>query len=303
MDKVTILLSTYNGERYLREQLDSLLLQKSVDVNIVVRDDGSSDTTQSILEDYQTKGLIRWYTGENLKPARSFFDLMQSVPLTEYYALCDQDDIWDDDKLIIAVNALKTKESIPALYCSNTRLVDSNLQELRTSWKWCTGKFSESLFHSPVTGCTCVFNKQLMLLFRQAYPNYVHMHDWWLYIVCTAFNGFVFFDEMPHMSYRQHSNNVIGSHDSSRDFLISRSRLLFDSSEGTRYKQAKSLSECYKELLPQENLGFLNKCLNSRKGFVNSIRFAFSKELAELKIASSAKYVWKMRTLIFLRRF
>lgn len=303
MDKVTILLSTYNGERYLREQIDSLLKQSGVDISILVRDDGSNDATQSILNEYQTKGLIHWYTGDNLRPAHSFFDLMKSAPLSEYYALCDQDDVWDSDKLIIAVNALKMKGFTPALYCSNTRLVNSDLQELNVSRKWCTGKFTESLFHTPVTGCTCVFNKQLMLKFRCASPNYVHMHDWWLYVVCTAFNGFVCFDETPHMSYRQHSNNVIGAHDSFKDYLISRCNLLFNSSEGTRYKQAKSLLDCYKQLLPADNLIFLNKCIKSRKGIINALRFAFSNELAGLKPYSSCKYIWKMRFLIILRRF
>lgn len=303
MDKVTILLSTYNGERYIREQIDSLLKQSGVEISIIVRDDRSNDLTQSILDEYQAKGLIRWYTGDNLGPAHSFFDLMRSAPLTDYYALCDQDDVWDNDKLIIAVNALKTKESIPALYCSNTRLVNSELHELNVSRKWCTGKFPESLFHTPVTGCTCVFNKQLMHLFRCASPNYVHMHDWWLYVVCTAFNGFVCFDEIPHMSYRQHSNNVIGAHDSRKDYLSHRFSLLFNPSEGTRYKQAKSLLECYEQQLPEDNLNFLNKCIKSRMGIINTLKFAFSNELAGLKPYSSSMYVWKMRILVILRRF
>ena len=303
MTKVIVLLSTYNGEKYLKEQIDSLLRQEGVEVKIIVRDDGSKDATKRILDEYQSKDLIRWYTGDNLRPAKSFFNLMDNASVADYYALCDQDDVWDKDKLAIAVKALEGHSNIPALYCGNTRLVDSNLNTLHVSNKWCTGKFAESLFHNPVTGCTCVFNKQLMSLYRHSAPGYVHMHDWWIYLLCTAFNGYIYFDMSPHISYRQHENNVIGDHVSTKELAESRWNVLIHPAEGTRYKQAKSLYDSYGHLMSASNLILLKKLLESRKNVVKAFKFAFSKELANLAKFSSNKYVWKMRTLILLRRF
>lgn len=99
-------MTTYNGEKYLKEQLDSLLKQVGVSVKILVRDDGSTDQTKSILDTYQKKGLIDWYCGEHLNAPRGFLDLINRAPNADYYAFCDQDDVWDSDKLFIAVNLL-----------------------------------------------------------------------------------------------------------------------------------------------------------------------------------------------------
>ena len=95
--KVLILLSTYNGERYIKEQIESLLKQENVKVSILVRDDGSTDGTINILNEYQKQGKLKWYTGENLKPAKSFMNLVENAPEYEYYAFCDQDDVWLKD--------------------------------------------------------------------------------------------------------------------------------------------------------------------------------------------------------------
>ena len=89
MEKVIVLLSTYNGGKYLSEQLDSLVAQKGVDVGILVRDDGSTDTTLSILDEWQEKGLLTWYSSGNLGPGKSFMDLLKRAPSGAYYAFCD----------------------------------------------------------------------------------------------------------------------------------------------------------------------------------------------------------------------
>lgn len=104
---VAVLMATYNGERFLREQLDSLLNQKDVTVKILVRDDNSKDSTVSILEEYKSKSLLQWYTGEHLGVEKNFLDLLRHAPEADYYAFCDQDDVWDDNKLSVAINHLR----------------------------------------------------------------------------------------------------------------------------------------------------------------------------------------------------
>ena len=107
-------MSTYNGETYLREQLDSILAQdiQEAPINaylkILVRDDGSSDGTVGILEDYKRKypGVVDYYTGENMRTARSFWHLLRNAPDSDYYAFSDQDDFWLSGKLSRAVKIL-----------------------------------------------------------------------------------------------------------------------------------------------------------------------------------------------------
>ena len=94
MKKVTILLSSYNGETYLDEQLESIEAQKDVQTRILVRDDGSTDHTCDILDQWQQKTNLKWYCGENIGPARSFMDLLRQAGDSYYYAFSDQDDYW-----------------------------------------------------------------------------------------------------------------------------------------------------------------------------------------------------------------
>ena len=119
--KVKILLSSYNGEQYIREQIDSLLSQTQTGVEILVRDDGSTDSTKAILDEYQDRDRLSWYGGENLGPGLSFWKLLEDSGEADYYAFCDQDDVWDQDKVEIAVRTLEEAipdiNSIPALYC------------------------------------------------------------------------------------------------------------------------------------------------------------------------------------------
>ena len=109
MKKIIVLMSTYNGEKYLQVQLDSILSQENVDLELLVRDDGSTDSTKTILERYQSEGKLTWYSGKNKKPAYSFFDLLGKCKDADYYAFADQDDFWHEDKLI---NAIKRLEKI-----------------------------------------------------------------------------------------------------------------------------------------------------------------------------------------------
>ena len=113
MKNVTVLMSTYNGETYLKEQIDSILAQEGIRVKLLVRDDGSKDSTQQILDDYSKRGLLEWYKGENLKSARSFMNLVDTVSLdADYYAFSDQDDFWEKDKLSRAIDMLNQFDDV-----------------------------------------------------------------------------------------------------------------------------------------------------------------------------------------------
>lgn len=212
MDIVLILLSTYNGEKYLREQIESLIAQEDIYIKILVRDDGSNDDTLLILQEYKDKGVLDFYTGGNLKPARSFMELIFKAPEADYYALCDQDDVWDKHKVSVAVKKLKCQIK-PALYYCAMNIVDQNLNKygyyFREESKSKSLEYS-CLFGDEIAGCTMVLNKKLMKAIRIYNPGFITMHDGWIHRICLCVNGEVIGDSNAYIQYRQHGRNTVG---------------------------------------------------------------------------------------------
>ena len=127
---VAVLMSTYNGKKFIREQIESILNQKGdYLIDLWVRDDGSTDGTQEILEEYASQKKLKMYKGYNLGPALSFLDLLKQCWDYDYYAFSDQDDYWNSDKIKIGVNSLKEMSGLQ-LYFANAELVDSNLRPI-----------------------------------------------------------------------------------------------------------------------------------------------------------------------------
>lgn len=211
MRKVLVLMATYNGEKYLQEQLNSLYEQQDIDVDILVRDDGSKDKTLEILRENSRTHSLRWYQGEHKNVANGFFELMQKGGEEEYsfYAFCDQDDIWDFDKLRIAVDRIEN-EMRPTLYYSGQRLVDENLVFIEEHKLNKERSLKTRFVLSDFAGCTGVFNKALLNEVVKFKPNYMLMHDTWILRVCLALGGKVIVDCEPRMDYRQHSGNTLG---------------------------------------------------------------------------------------------
>lgn len=213
MKKVLIIMATYNGEKYIKDQLDSILKQSGVDISILVRDDGSKDRTQEILQEYKNKGKLDWYTGEHLNVAKGYLDLMKKAEEynTDYIAFSDQDDIWDEDKVSIAIKALSNiADDIPGLYYCGQRLVDSELN-LISEHKLNRKRTLKTRFVlSDFAGCTGVFNKNLLMRVGEYTPDYILMHDTWILKVCLCLGGKVIVDSDMHMSYRQHGGNTVG---------------------------------------------------------------------------------------------
>lgn len=215
-NNVYVLMSTYNGQRYIEEQINSILNQENCKINLIVRDDGSTDKTKSILKKYAEKGLLKFVEdGMNLGPAQSFFRLVELAPSNGFYAFADQDDYWNPDKMSRAIRLLnKNDADIPLVYYSNAEVVDQNLNSLnrRVYEKEQTPTPEKILCGYGVQGCTMVFNNCLREIFlKEDICNFdVEMHDFFLCDVCVACGGKVVFDNVPTMKYRQHENNVLG---------------------------------------------------------------------------------------------
>ena len=215
MAKILILMSTYNGEKYLETQIESLLQQKSVDLDILVRDDGSKDTTTEILEKYQKQGVLKWYQGENLRPAKSFLDLLYHCPRDyDYYAFCDQDDFWLPEKMISAVNKLSDQPEVPSLYFCDLQIVNSTLEPIGEAHNYRKGvQIPQMILAYSIPGCTMVMNRMLheQIIKYQPDPDHVTMHDCWTYYICAYTGGRIIGDSNCLIKYRQHGQNSIGA--------------------------------------------------------------------------------------------
>lgn len=248
MKKVQVLLSSYNGEKYLAAQLESILAQDYEEISILIRDDGSTDRTLEIIQYYADKyANIAYYVGKNLGVQQSFFQLMQHADkMADYYAFSDQDDVWLPEKIRQAVQLLeKQDQSLPLLYASKTTLVDAELKEIpiRKKEVKIRPEFGNALVENVCTGCTEVFNRRLLELVTKQSPTYAIMHDWWLYLCTTAF-GRVYYDVNSYILYRQHGNNQVGS---SVSFFDDWSRRFknFKRSNGALRKQVAEFQKIY----------------------------------------------------------
>lgn len=208
-EKVQILMSTYNGEKYLEEQIESLLRQTYPHIEILIRDDGSTDDTISILKRYEERcENIRIFLEKNVGVTRSFFELLAKSD-ADYIAFCDQDDIWLEEKVERAVEKLRGIEE-PALYCSNKILIDSEANVILDNHKkMLRPGFGNAVIECICTGCTALMNRKLAENIREHMPGHAILHDWWCYLV-ACYVGQVVFDEEAYIWYRQHANNVVG---------------------------------------------------------------------------------------------
>lgn len=223
MNKVVVLLSTYNGEKYLDEQLLSLQGQTGVDVTVLVRDDGSTDNTHAILDEWSKKGFLSWYKGPNLRPAKSFLDLLRNAPDADYYAFCDQDDVWLPDKLHITMDKMRTVElanpGIPVIVHTDMYVVDERLNVIHDSFWRSSGLRPDILRTFPylcicnsVNGCTILMNNAARGLIVEKYVEHdVVIHDVISALTVAYYGGVIDYVDAPTVLYRQHSSNVVGA--------------------------------------------------------------------------------------------
>ena len=215
MKTLQILMSTYNGAKYIREQMDSLLDQNCEKLGkaafrIVIRDDGSSDGTQDILEEYAGRypEKVSWYQGENHGVIRSFFELLQRVDASDYYAFCDQDDIWFPEKISLAVKWLDAQnQNQPLLYYSLSEMFDENgvlgLQEPPKN-SLC---FRRAMTGTFGVGFSMVVNKRLRDEMLKCDPDKVHSHDWLAGAIALGF-GKIYVESKICARYRRLETSV-----------------------------------------------------------------------------------------------
>lgn len=215
MDSVIVLMSTYNGEQFIDEQLNSIFSQQGVNVSLLVRDDGSTDRTIDILKRWKKNHPISIIEGNNLGYAKSFMTLLCSAGKADYYAFADQDDIWLNDKLAYAVDLIKHGTNSfkePFLYMSQANIVDVNLKPINVRFHKRIIKADCMIAHNFAIGCTMVFNKVMkdILTIEVDRMELTAGHDYWCSCVAAAIGAGIIWDEEGRILYRQHGNNVSG---------------------------------------------------------------------------------------------
>lgn len=216
MVNVAVLLSAYNGDKFIKEQIESILNQNGVNVKLTIRNDGGDpeEKTRRIIREYVAKDeRVSLLEGENLGCAKSFWQLLREAPEADYYAFADQDDVWLPDKLKAATDMLRGyDDTIPQLYCGSVRVVDSALQPIagaEAGGKAYATKFPLPFIKSIAPGCTFVFNERARGICAE-YVGALDIHDWMMTKIVSVF-GEIHFDENAYILYRQHGNNEIGA--------------------------------------------------------------------------------------------
>ena len=280
MRTVLVLLSTYNGSKYLKEQINSILFQHDVKCSLLVRDDGSHDGTVKLLHDIELdyKNRIKIIEGENVGVYNSFSALVkyasQDCPQYDYYAFSDQDDVWLPDKIKSAVNMLiPLSKNKPLVYCSNSTMINKDGKKIKNLWREHEPVLNKDriLFVNYAQGCTMVFNKEALDMYNEKVYNLGKLHDYMLALI-GIYYGVMVYDENSYLLYRQHEGNVVGGNKKKYNRIQTfKNLLLFDSK---RNEFCQGILEHFKDL-NIEDTNRIKRVAYYRKNIISKLRLTF----------------------------
>ena len=208
--RVNVLISTYNGKEYIKEQIESILHQTYSNIHIYIRDDGSNDGTIEVLESYDCDA-ITIIKGEQIGYGKSFLSLLRLASEGEYWAYCDQDDVWFPEKISVAVQWLKQQESVPCMFHSAYYNTDEYLKPIEVIKKPdFRFNFQRAITECVHMGFSEVMNASLRELVLKADENNLITHDWWTELVAMKY-GTVKYDNTPMTYHRRLGQSVSGS--------------------------------------------------------------------------------------------
>jgi len=306
MEKINILMATFNGRRYVAKQIESILNQTYQDFRLIISDDCSTDSTLKILEEYEAKDsrIDIYYQGENLGITANFEFLIGKVR-SEYFMFADQDDIWEPDKIEKSVKKLE-EENLDLVY-TDLCVVDSRLNEIAPSYWRLKGldyrikrynNFESLYLNNFVTGCTMLVRSkwinEFMPLPKES--KYI-LHDYWIALIVSQSGNIGYIDEAL-VKYRQHGNNKIGSKTQSEELKsLDEIRNLFIDVKLDHFKtfvqnEARFKSSSYKELN--------KKALNYYEDLKGVKKFSLKGILLFLKLYKYEEFHYKMKNMVIL---
>ena len=288
---VTILLATYNGEKYINHQLNSILKQSYTNWRLLIRDDHSTDNTISIIEQckkkYPDKINILQNTGNNAGSSFNFSALLEAAADKKYIMFCDQDDEWQSDKIELTLQTMIQKEKEygshhPLLVFTNFQYVDESLQIIESKKHFRVNKqdnlsFSHLLANNPVYGCTMMINRVLAEKVKYIPPE-AENHDYWIALVASIYGNIIYLQEKT-LLYRQHQKNVSGNFDN--DSLKKRmQRIVLRKNNFTilsrKKKMLLKLKEIYGSQMDENKRTALNDFIEM---YTHKSIFAFAKNI------------------------
>lgn len=267
MNTVLVLLAAYNGKKYIREMIDSVLQQDYDDFCLVLSDDGSSDNTVEILDEYELNNpgkVIHYKSGMRFGNAQNhFMHLLSQFHDAPYIMFCDQDDIWHSDKIrktLCKMKEIENDSSVPTMVHTDLCVVDGELNVIDDSFMHFSKldgnrmALNHLLMQNVVTGCTLMVNNSLAELSCSCtLPKEALMHDWWIAIICSVFGKSGFLDYAT-IDYRQHGNNSVGAKNvTSPSYLLTKlkSGAMKKSLRGAA-EQAEAFLKCFGDAIPQD---------------------------------------------------
>lgn len=312
--KVNILMATYNGEKFLAQQIESIQKQTFKEWNLLIRDDGSSDKTCDIIRNFTAKDSRIRFINENehhnLGVIKSFFTLV-NYEVADFYFFSDQDDVWLPEKLSVSLEAAKHKASdVPLLVYTDLKVVNQELNILQDSMIRAQSHHANTtllpeLTENTVTGGTMMINHALAE--KWFTPNDILMHDWFLALLAASLGEIIYLD-LPTQLYRQHDNNVLGARTMDKRFKILREgpksiftrywKLIHDSQ-----KQASLIVDKYGDIMTFTDLELI-KCFIKidKQPFMTRLRWLWKYGYSKNQFKHQVVFKWLIATNYYNKR-
>ncbi|HGA1066147.1 TPA: glycosyltransferase family 2 protein [Streptococcus agalactiae] len=312
--KVNILMATYNGEKFLAQQIESIQKQTFKEWNLLIRDDGSSDKTCDIIRNFTAKDSRIRFINENehhnLGVIKSFFTLV-NYEVADFYFFSDQDDVWLPEKLSVSLEAAKHKASdVPLLVYTDLKVVNQELNILQDSMIRAQSHHANTILlpeltENTVTGGTMMINHALAE--KWFTPNDILMHDWFLALLAASLGEIIYLD-LPTQLYRQHDNNVLGARTMDKRFKILREgpksiftrywKLIHDSQ-----KQASLIVDKYGDIMTANDLELI-KCFIKidKQPFMTRLRWLWKYGYSKNQFKHQVVFKWLIATNYYNKR-
>lgn len=306
---IAVILQTYNGDKYIEDQINSILNQNNVSVHLFVRDDGSKDGTLRKLKEYKEKytnfTLINEEGTENVGIRDGYMTILSQAVAHpaefQFFAFADQDDYWLPEKLITAINRIKGSNNPEgAMYYSNKTLVDENLNNRRRESLIKPRGFSDFYFVSCAYGCTMVINRRMAERSIEFVSSSSHFHDDWVHRLAICLNADIVFDENSYILYRQHGDNACGTFatdDKTMLHLINRALHFLVAGDGqNRSSLAADILEHYSDRLDESTKAKLFAVATYKESLKNKLTLLKTADMSQRRKRNIL--IWKIKVLL-----
>ena len=276
MAKVAVILSTYNGEKFLNEQIDSILNQTYTGFDLIIRDDGSKDNSLNIVKEYMKSNLnIQVFAGENVGFIKSFYTLLELADGYDYYSFADQDDYWEKEKLESLIKELEQiDKDKPGLVYSDSDYYDENMNFIKKGHTNRKASFENSLVECVSQGMTMIINKKTRDLVLNNKSNNSIFHDQWCYMICAGL-GEIRYVNKPLVRYRRLNNSVTAEGRGIITVFKWRIKKLLIGKELKKFKtQILDFKNFFYENLEEKNKKIMN-LFTEKYNFINALKKCF----------------------------